>query len=319
MNNSFLIVGISGFLGKSLGRYIRENSPDTKVFGLDIQSECDDDRVLVCDINNIKEVAKFLTDKRPEYIFHFAGRREDEKEKVLESHLHTTKSLFESVSMVKGYRPRIIIPSSASEYGNVNESEGPVDEKTPLKPLSWYGFVKYTQTTFSLMYARNGFDVVIARIFNLAGYGTPKELSIGKFSNDIALIEQGKKEKIILTKGLDAKRDFLDISDACSAISAIARLGKKGEIYNICSGKSHAIRDLLKILIGYSDIKDIQIDEGPSRLQDIPNSVGSNNKLQALTGWKQSIDIEQSLLNTLNYYRKNSKNNVKNHAHINST
>ena len=111
------------------------------------------------------------------------------------------------------------------------------------------------------MFAREGMDVVIARIFNVMGRAVTVNLSIGKFAFELASIKKHRKRPVLYTKSLDMKRDFLDINDVCEYLLAIAFCGEQGEIYNICRGKPYKIRGLLNKLIGISGIKDIRIIE----------------------------------------------------------
>ncbi len=63
------------------------------------------------------------------------------------------------------------------------------------------------------------------------------------------------------------------------------------------------IRDLLVKFISYARVKNIAIDENKDAASESYDVIGSNRKLTLLTGWKPQIAIEQSLRNTLDYYR----------------
>ena len=179
-----------------------------------------------------------------------------------------------------------------------------IDEKVQPQPLAWYGFVKHMQTGLGLMHAAKGVDVRIARIFNIGGYGTPATLALGNFAQKIVHIEKGMTP-LLRVGNLSGRRDFLDIEDVCSALWAIARRGRRGQVYNVCSGQSLNMRQLLDKLIRYSEVKNIAVykeDKKPTATTfDI---AGSNAKIKQLTGWRPRIGMEESLKNTLRYYRE---------------
>jgi GDP-4-dehydro-6-deoxy-D-mannose reductase len=81
--------------------------------------------------------------------------------------------------------------------------------------------------------------------------------------------------------------------------------GKPGEVYNISSGKSHAIFDILQTLLGYST-KRISIQKDPARTRptDARKVAGDSRKLKKITGWKTQIPLATTLLDTLNYWRE---------------
>jgi len=304
MKKRILITGVNGFIGSSLWRFINKNGFKVDVYGVARKSARKHKNIFICSLTDRKKVYKILSKIKPNYIFHFAGGRIKDRVKLYENNFLTTQILFESINKISGYRPRVIIPGTAAEYGEVDIKIKLIKESVVPNPVSWYGFVKYMQTSLGLMYAQNGFDVVIARMFNISGYGTPSTLAIGKFSEEISLIERRVKSAVVCSGNLDGKRDFLDIDDVCSALWALAKYGKSGEIYNICSGKSYTIGDLLQKLILKSKVKNIVSKKNRNNLYKSFDVIGSNSRIKRATDWKPRISIKKSLENTLSYYRK---------------
>jgi GDP-4-dehydro-6-deoxy-D-mannose reductase len=299
-NIKILITGIGGFIGSSLESHIRKNYPLWKIYGIDIKGNPDHGIFNINMSYNNEKLKSLLTRLRPRYIFHFAGAVSNSNfEQLLRSNILTTYSLLFAIQHIKGYSPRIIIPSSASEYGNVSRLHLPVGEDYPLKPINMYGFSKMMQTRLSLMFAEYGLDVVIARIFNISGKGIGTNFSIGKFASEIAQIKKKKQKPVLITKSLGARRDFLDIQDICKCLLVVALNGKKGQVYNICRGKSFLIRDLLSKLIDISGLCGIKIVEDKTGSQcEIFDSFGSTAKLRKIFKIFEPISIEESLKNT---------------------
>lgn len=300
---SILITGINGFIGSNLEDYIKKKYPFWNVYGIDKKVK-ETKKKFKLDVQNKNGLKNVLLKIKPRYIFHLAGTTfSKDFIKLFLSNVYTTYILLETIQEINNYLPRIIIPSSAAEYGNVFPSKMPIEEETPLDPTSIYGFSKMMQTEISFMFVKKGLDIVIPRIFNIIGKGVPVNFSMGKFAYELALIRKNKKRPIIYTEDLDSKRDFLDIKNVCEWLSKIALYGKRGEVYNVCRGRSYRIRDLLHKLIKISGVKKIEIVENKKSNRDvIKNSFGSVEKLKKIVKPFRPISIEKSLRNTYFYY-----------------
>lgn len=302
---NILITGVNGFIGRALWNHFKDQRSPLKVFGIDLQMPNPEPHLLVCDLSNQRQFRKILDRVRPDVIFHLAGGRPADENMLWQVNFIPTKTLLDVVAELKSVSPCIIIPGSAAEYGKVKTPRRPVAETFQPQPLAWYGFVKYMQTSLGLMYARKGLDVRIARIFNIGGYGTPASLALGNFAGRIVRIERGEEPPLLKVGQLSGQRDFVDIEDVCGALWAIARKGKKGEVYNVCSGRSSRMRSLLRELIAHSDIKDsVVIKEEQRAHASTFDIVGSNAKIKRAASWRPRVSLEQSLKNTLRYHRE---------------
>lgn len=302
---NILITGVNGFIGRALWDHFKDQRPSLNVFGIDLQIPIPRPRLWACDLSNQRQLMKILDRVRPDVIFHLAGGRPADENMLWQANFISTKTLFNVVAGLKSVSLCVVIPGSAAEYGQVKTPRRPVAETLQPQPLGWYGFIKYMQTSLGLMYARKGLDVRVARIFNIGGYGTPASLALGNFAGRIVRIEKGKEPPVLEVGQLSGQRDFVDIEDVCGALWAIARKGKRGEVYNVCSGRSSRMRSLLRELIRYSDIKDnVVIQEEQKTHAATFDIVGSNAKIKRVTGWRPRVSLEQSLKNTLRYYRE---------------
>ena len=77
---------------------------------------------------------------------------------------------------------------------------------------------------------------------------------------------------------------------------ALIEKGRAGEVYNVCSGESHSVGDLLERLceLGGCDVE-IQVDPDRMRPVDVPDLRGDHGKITKETGWKPAIPIEDTL------------------------
>lgn len=299
-NTKILITGINGFIGANLESYIKRKYPFWQIYGIDNKLRVSRLRFNLDLTKSDGKLKSLLSRIKPRYIFHLAGIvSNSDFRQLLELNVLTTYYLFSAVCQIHGYSPRVLIPSSASEYGLLAARQLPAKEDYLPKPVNIYGFSKMAQTQISLMFARNGLDVVFARIFNILGKGIGTNLAIGRFAKELKAIAFGKQKPVLFTKGLGTKRDFLDIQDICGGMLAVILHGKSGGIYNVCRGKSFLMRDLLAQLVKISGVHGVKIIEDKTGSQkEIIDSYGSPAKLRKIYPGFKPVSIERCLEHT---------------------
>jgi len=104
---------------------------------------------------------------------------------------------------------------------------------------------------------------------------------------------------------LSVKRDFSDVRDVVNAYKLLIEKGNPHTPYNVCSGKSSSLQEILAMFISMSGAKiESKLDAEKLRPADMPEMVGSNEKIRAETGWKPRIELKQTLSDILDYWRK---------------
>ena len=104
---------------------------------------------------------------------------------------------------------------------------------------------------------------------------------------------------------LAAKRDFTDVRDVVRAYALLVQSGTAGETYNVGSGHAHEIREILDLIISLSP-KEIRVEIDPNKIRpvDVPIIEADITKLNAATGWKPQIPLEQTIQEILDYWRE---------------
>jgi GDP-4-dehydro-6-deoxy-D-mannose reductase len=155
--------------------------------------------------------------------------------------------------------------------------------------------------------------VVATRSFNHTGAGQSDVFVLSSFARQIAEIKAGRREAVLRVGNLDVKRDFLDVRDVCAAYVALLEKGEAGETYNVCSGRSYRIRDLLDRLCSLSGVE-VEVRVDPERLRpvDMPELLGDASKLEAATGWKPTVAIDDTLRSLLEYWEDEKIQDEKN-------
>ena len=186
----------------------------------------------------------------------------------------------------------VVTASSSAVFGNPQEL--PLSEKSQTIPISPYGASKlaaesYLQA-FSHSYDLNG---ITLRFFNVYGEGQSRAYAgvITKFMNRIA----NNKPPVISGDGSNT-RDFVWIDDVVQSIlKAISKIGgKKGNFYNIASGKYVTIRDLANLMISISG-KKLSIDYTAPKKGDILHSQTSIRLAQRDLGYTPRISLKEGL------------------------
>jgi GDP-4-dehydro-6-deoxy-D-mannose reductase len=147
--------------------------------------------------------------------------------------------------------------------------------------------------------------IVRARTFNLLGPGLPVELACGAFVQGLVKLERLDADPVLRTGNLTSARDFTDVRDAVRAYVMLAEHGRRGAVYNVCSGKAVTLAHCLDVLVARAERR-IGTEVDPARVQtdDIPYQVGTYRRLHALTNWAPRISVEQSLADMLDHERR---------------
>ncbi len=307
------ITGISGFAGSFLaelllqkgyqvgGTYISENVKNLDHIKHDLQL----DRVNLLELS---EIEKSVQNFSPDVVFHLAALTSPaesfkEPSKVFTNNIAAQINLFEAIRK-SNVSPRVLITSSAEVYGLISERDLPISEKTELRPGSPYAVSKIAQDYLGLQYYLSyGMDIIRIRPFNHIGPRQTEQFVVASFAKQIAEIEK-KGTGTIKVGNLEAKRDFTDVRDMVKAYEVLANVGVGGEVYNIGSGKSHKIAEILDMLLSSSSKKiDIEIDPSKLRPSDTPDIRSNNHKIESL-GWKPEIELLKTLKDTLDYWRQ---------------
>ncbi|HEX5167320.1 MAG TPA: GDP-mannose 4,6-dehydratase, partial [Thermomicrobiales bacterium] len=204
-----------------------------------------------------------------------------------------------------GLDPTILIVGSSEEYGQIAPEDVPLTEDQPFRPVNPYAVSKIAQDMLGLQYALSfGMRIVRVRPFNHFGPGQSDRFVLATFARQVAEAELGRIEPVVLTGNLDARRDFLDVRDVVRAYRMLIEFGTPGEVYNIASGVAHRVGDLLDRLIDQATIAvDVRLDPARTRPSDTPIVAGDAGKLRSATGWEPLYSTDQSLRDTLDYWR----------------
>ncbi len=311
-----LITGITGFAGSHLADHLVSQNKYS-VFGTylldqgvgNLDSVKNEVKISKIDLMFSEDCNALVGKIRPDLIFHLAALPSPansfkDPQKTLTNNIIAEVNILNAVKKNNLLNTKILIISSADIYGIVKKENLPIGEDTPLMLLSHYAVSKIAQDFLGLQYFLSyHLKVIRVRPFNHIGPRQSPHFVVASVAKKIAAIEKGQEE-FLSVGNLEAKRDFTDVRDMVRAYEAALEKGKIGDVYNIGSGLSYKVGDILNemILLSTKKIK-IRIDKSLLRPIDNPDLVCDASKFIKLTGWKPKIPIKKTLGDTLDYWR----------------
>ncbi|HEX7260108.1 MAG TPA: GDP-mannose 4,6-dehydratase [Candidatus Saccharimonadia bacterium] len=302
-----LVTGAAGFVGRHLVELLHK-SGGNDVYGTALHHGLGDAIMKQVDLKDGESVKRLLSEIKPEVIYHlaaFASPALSFKQPVeaITDTLAMQINLYEA-SLSLGISPRFLVVGSGQIYGRADATMLPLTEEAALDFASPYAVAKVGQEHLASMYAKRGIESVIARPFNHIGPGQQPGYLVSDLSKQVAELEKSASNDTLRVGNLSSKRDFTDVRDIVRAYCLLAEKGRRGKVYNVCSGKSTSGQDILDTLLSFSE-KKIVTEQDPARMRpsDIPDLYGDASKLNKDTGWKPEIGLSQTLEDTLNYWR----------------
>jgi GDP-4-dehydro-6-deoxy-D-mannose reductase len=304
-----LVTGCSGFLASHLLKLLQQEGK-SKIFGITEVSGFSYPQVEVCqvDIRRRDDMIHLLVGIRPDITYHLAavtnvGFAWKNPYLTYEVNFFGSSNLLEAI-LPAAPHSRLVLMSSAEVYRS--DGENPINEGTPTQSQNPYALSKLVMEMLGDLYWKtHGLNVCKLRAFNFTGPGQDMKFVASDFASQIAAIEKGKQEAVIRVGNLAAVRDFSDVRDVARYVQVLGQLGKGGEVYNLCSGRSYSINKILEVLLSLAkkSIR-VEVDAGKFRPLDNPQINGDCSRIQAEFGLRAEISMEKTLLDLLNYWRE---------------
>lgn len=313
-----LITGFSGFVSNHFLELLNRVEPGSEILGIDKTgndlnfSEYPNLKIRFENIDLLDKgsIEQFLISFQPNCILHLASISSVAQSwhTPLDSFVNNTNIFLNLVEQVrlKNIPCRILSIGSSEELGEVHEKDLPLTEEHPLQPLSPYAVARVSQEMLSKVYA-DGFaqDIIMTRSFNHIGPGQKDIFVISSFAKQLVLLsKKNLRTNKIITGDLSIVRDFVDVRDVVRAYYLLFKKGRKGEIYNICSGKGVLLKDIvfkMSELLGLNI--EIEVNQELIRPNDNKKIIGSHQKIRKELGWEPGIDLEKSLTDIIQYWQ----------------
>ena len=293
-----LIFGGNGFAGKHMSNVC---SKDHLIFSFS-KSEVD--------VRNASQVRGAIDSVLPDYVINFASIttiKESFKNPLLtyEVSFNGTLNILDSLKNID-FSGKFLNISSSEVYGHPRIKDLPLNENSPLLPMSPYSVAKISTEFLCKQWTKSeGFNIITARPFTHVGIGQSDRFSISNFCRQISEIELGIKKPFIKVGDLSPTRDITNVKDVVIAYYKLLEKGKSGEIYNICSNYEITIKEVLEKIISYSN-KRVEIIIEKSKLRSIQQNrlKGDYTKLNKITDWEPKINLDETIKEMIYYWKE---------------
>jgi dTDP-glucose 4,6-dehydratase len=311
--STVLITGGCGFIGSNFVRHILQTNPDVSVVNLDaltyagnpdnladlaseqryrfVHGDITDRAAVRAAVQGVCAIINFAAESHVDRSIHDCGP-------FVRTNVLGTQVLLDAARESKV--ARFVQISTDEVYGSLGPT-GLFTETTPLAPNSPYAASKAAADLLVRSYVHTfGLPAVITRCSNNYGpYQFPEKL-IPLFITNL-LQDQPVP---VYGDGLNV-RDWIHVRDHCTAIAAVWKQGKVGEVYNIgsrCERTNLELTHALLQAVGKpaSLLKYVQDRAGHDRRYAIDPT-----KIETELGWKASIPFEEGLQQTVAWYKTN--------------
>jgi UDP-glucose 4-epimerase len=196
---------------------------------------------------------------------------------------------------------RVVFSSSAAVYGNPETM--PVPEVAPCSPLSPYAASKLSGELYVRSYGSSyGIENSILRYFNVFG---PRQ-AYSEYSGVISIfINQALRNKTLTIEGSgENTRSFIYIEDIMKAtLLACEKKDADGAILNLSGTETISIANLADLI--KKNVKGTRSDitHVTPRPGDVKHSIGNIERAEKLLGFRPSVNLEEGLQKTIEWYR----------------
>lgn len=328
---TILVTGGAGFIGSNFVKHMLKNHPEYKIINIDALTyagnlenlEVIDNNhnyeFIKVDIRDREEIEEIFKNNEITSVVNFAAeshvdRSIEEPEVFLTTNIIGTQVLLDTAKKYwkvnssdkycKEYKPgvKFLQVSTDEVYGALGET-GMFVETMPLMPNSPYSASKASADMIARAYNETfGMPVNITRCSNNYGpYQFPEKLIPLMINNCLK-----EKDLPVYGDGMQV-RDWLHVSDHCSAIDTVLHKGKDGEVYNIGGNNEKANIEIVKLIIGTlrkseNLIKYVKDRPGHDRRYAIDNT-----KITTELGWEPAYTFELGMKETIQWYLENIK------------
>jgi nucleoside-diphosphate-sugar epimerase len=308
----YLITGIGGFIGSSLARALLsrggqvrgvDNFSTGKRENLtDIQDRIDFREDDIADLDAMHKACAGV-----DFVLHQAAIPSVPKS-VLDPLGSNRANVDGTVNVLVAARDakvkRVIFAASSSAYGDTPTL--PKHEAMKPDPISPYAVAKLASEHYLTSFYRcYQLETVSLRYFNIFGpRQDPSSPYSGVLAKFITVMLRGEQPSIYGDG--EQSRDFTYIDNAVEANllackAPAARVA--GQIFNVATGRRVTLNETFKILQGLTSYAG-QPKYGPDRGGDIRHSLADISKAEAALGYKPTVDFEEGLRRTVDWYRQ---------------
>lgn len=306
-----LVTGGLGFIGSNFILHILKNYPNYKIVNIDDELQ-GSNKLNLSEIEkseNYRFVKGNITDKVVmekliqdcDQVVNFAAESHVDRsianaQPFIDSNI---MGVFTILELLKQHKKKLIQISTDEVFGNLKTGSAIEDSK--LNPSSPYSSSKASAELLVNSYIITyGVNAIITRCTN--NYG-PRQFIEKLIPKTIILAHQNKKIPIYNQgKGM---RDWIHVDDHCNAIAKVIHDGKDGEKYNIAANNEYDVLTVVQKILSIMGKPSDEFVFAENRPGHDDRYSMDSTKIQNDLGWNPTIEFEQGLGDTVNWYLEN--------------
>lgn len=315
-----IVTGGAGFIGGNFMHYMVNKYPEDEFINLDLLTYAGNletvaplegkpnYRFVRGDIADRDFIFDLFEKEKPDVVVNFAAESHVDRS-ITDPEIFVRTNVIGTTTLLDACRKygirRYHQVSTDEVYGDL-----PLDrpdlfftEETPIHTSSPYSSAKASADLFVMAYHRTyGLPVTISRCSNNYGpYHFPEKLIpliISRALNDEKLPVYGKGENV---------RDWLYVTDHCSAIDLIIRKGRDGEVYNIGGHNERTNLDVVKAILKALGKPESLIEFVKDRPGHDLRYAMDPTKIETELGWVPEYTFDTGIVKTIEWYLDNKE------------
>ncbi len=272
-----LVTGADGFTGVHFVKQAREVGYEVFEFN--------------ADLTNPVAVQNQVNAAQPDVVVHLAAISfvgHDKASAFYDVNVIGTLNLLDALLKLPKPPKRVLLASSANVYGNCESS--PISETQMPAPLNHYAMSKLAMEHLAMTYA-DRLSLFFVRPFNYTGPGQVESFVIPK------IVSHFKRRATTVELGnLTVEREYNDVRMVTDAYLKLLDKAAAGDIYNICSGKTytlHQVIDALSELTGHQ--MKVVVNPAFVRANELHRLCGDASRLHKTIGTHDPIALKNTL------------------------
>jgi GDP-6-deoxy-D-talose 4-dehydrogenase len=272
-----LVTGADGFTGVHFVKQAREAGYDVFAFN--------------ADLTNPQAVQAQVDAAAPDVVVHLAGISfvgHDKPSAFYDVNVIGTLNLLDALLKLPKSPKRVLLASSANVYGNCEQS--PISEMQAPAPLNHYAMSKLAMEHLAMTYA-DRLPLFFVRPFNYTGPGQVESFVIPK------IVSHFKRRAMTIELGnLTMEREYNDVRMVTDAYLKLLDKAVAGEIYNICSGKTYTLHQVIDALVELTGHQmNVVVNPAFVRANELHRLCGDVSKLHKTIGTHDPIALQNTL------------------------
>jgi UDP-glucose 4-epimerase len=304
-----LVTGGAGFIGSNLVDALLQRGDEVTVLDdLSTGRKQNLDRALAAgarlveaDIRDLATVEGLAREEEPEVVFHLAAQidvRKSAVEPAFDASINVggTANVLEACR-IAGSRRLVFVSTGGAIYGEGAGKALPLDEASPVEPLSPYGQSKFAAEGYLALYERlHGLSGISLRLGNVYG---PRQDPLGE-AGVIAIFCGRLREGERPTVFGDGKqtRDYIYVGDVVEAALVAAQSETSGPV-NLGTAIETDVLELARLLGTLGGDGDFEPEFAPARAAEVQRIAIDPGRAERELGWKAQTALEDGLRLTL--------------------